>query len=73
MCLSAACVLFKSSLMAEGRRGELFVLEQRFALQQKQKAQSGNKMFSVIRLQSKLNTQVKHCSETRKAVLKNKE
>lgn len=73
MCLSAACVLFKSSLMAEGGRGELFILERRFALQQMQKAQSGAKMFLVTSLLSKLNTQVKHCSETGKATLKNKE
>lgn len=58
--------------MAEGGRGELFILEQRFALQQMQKAQSGAKMFLVTSLRSKLNTQVKHCSETRKAALKRK-
>lgn len=73
MCLSAACVLLKSALMAEGGRGELFMLEPRTALQQMQKAQSGAKMFLVTSLPSKLNTQVKHCSETRKAALKNKE
>lgn len=73
MCLSVACVLFKSSLMAEGGRGELFFLERCLALQQMQKAQNGAEMFLVTSLPSKLNTQVKHCSETGKAALKNKE
>lgn len=72
MCLSAARVLFESSLMAEGGRGELFILERRFALQQMQKAQSGAKMFLVTSLPSKPNTQVKHCSETGEAALKNR-
>lgn len=72
MCLSAARVLFKSSPMAEGGRGELFILERRFAPQQMQKSQCGAKMFLVTNLPSKPNTQVKHRSEAGKAALKNR-